>query len=626
MATSYRSPAQQESDAQGGYRSLAGYVFQLLGSASEAVELVRINQNASGLDGLLTLEQFGQDSFVSLVPDTDKSRFTQYKHSLTENEITPGELREILERFAVSLELARKEIKTCDFVLATNRAPSPWTRNLNSTREKLTEAPEKKELDALEEQLWRNCTTPRPRFADTMLEIYRRLNWQQIDEDQMIQNVTLQAYNLGVPERDVDEKIRATLGLFLNIASLQKYRTISRTTLYDTLAGHPHARELRSHDSRLEQKQLITNALMGIHRRNTVARREIVNEIVSASLAYPLVLVVGDGGRGKSAGAWQSLNEHLRDANHSPDFVTGRHFAEFSESALINEFARWRNQGPDRDGTSIFNAFERLEAGCRHSNLLVLYIDGIDEKFGQIMPYAENQRFISRLLSQITRENPGRQEKKISFVVSCRTLEEASWLTDIIGDENIKTVQVDHFSDSELEELASSLEDEPKKLLLSMVSDNQYTQRRLHGKLNEEIINPLREPRVWASFVGLDTRCQIDYLKKTITARNTLAREYLRRIETKAAERLSLTLSPHVVQSILEETKRASLQMTSEIYTRSQWIQFCREESFNQSQALQLFDEFVTAGLLMIVTDRGRTWSWKQLWVRDALCDEEVAQ
>jgi hypothetical protein len=624
MSSETRTAAQQNSDLQGGHRSLAGYVFQLFGSMTEAIELVRTNPMATAINGLITLEAFGQDSFVFLDASTGRSRFTQYKHSLIGQEIQPAELREILEGFVKSVEIAGRTIENCEFVLATNRDPSPWAGQLLTTREQYNRAPSKENSEALDVQLWRGCNVKRPTCASDMLEILKILNWTKIDEKIMGERAKSQAFDLGVPKRDVEQQIGDTLGLFLNKANSPSYRTVQRRELIDKLAGHPNARSLRCTDSRREQKSHISGFLNTIHSGQKSIRRDIVREIVSASLAFPLVLIVGDGGRGKSAAAWQSLLEQLKDENEPPDFCTGHHYSSFTETKLINEFAGWRNQVPNKDGTSIEIALERLEAGSPHSKLLLLYIDGIDEKNGKVNPFQENQRFIEELFKKFVNESTDYKQNRISFLVSCRTVEEAKWLTIHTEKASFKTIFVDSFSDLELEELAMSLGEEPKNLLLSIVSKTQGTQQRFAANADDDLVLPLKEPRVWASFADLDIKTQVGYLSRSAPAQRTLAEAYVRRIEQKASQRLGFDLPQHLIPTILKNAGAIALQNNSGVLTRAQWIQVCRSEDLNATLAHQLFNEFATSGLFNVESDGGKRWSWKQIWLRDAICDEEV--
>lgn len=626
MAYSSRTLLQKISDSQGGYRSLAGYVFQLLGSATEAVELVRIKQDANFIDGLITLEQYGQDSFVCLIPGTEQSRFTQYKHSLTGDEIQPAELREVLYRFVASAELADRRIEHCEFILATNRGPSDWTKLLLVIQEKYGKDRSPENLAALEEQLWKGCSADRPACKDKMLEIFKVLKWQSIDEESMKKIIASRAYDLGVPRRDLDKQIQRTMGLFLGRANSKVYRSVSRQELDDELAGHQDARPLRSEQSRTDQRQFIENALVRIHHNQSIARRGVVTDIAAASLAFPLVLVIGDGGRGKSLSAWQSLLEHLRYEDRAPDFATGRCFGDFSEVALVNEFARWRNQGPNRDSATIGYALEKLSAGCPHTNLLVLYVDGIDEKQGQVKPYFDNQYFIERLLQDILQKRSDNQHKQISLIVSCRTIREADWLTRIVSKENYTLIRVDEFSDSELEELAITLFEPAKMMMLSLVSKDQQSIRRFSMDADQQLIRPLREPRVWASFVELDLDSQVAYLSNFHEGKRQLAAKYLQRIEEKAAERLAMNLGLNELETILREASRVALENDSEVCRQSQWLEVCDRVKFGPIQARNLFDELVTAGLFKIESENGKTWSWNQLWLRDALCNREVIQ
>lgn len=626
MASSDRSTAQKNSDSQGGYRSLAGYVYQLLGSIAEAVEIVRLDPNARVIEGLITLEQFGQDSFVALVPGTDDSRLTQYKHSIDEKEIEPAELIVILERFVSATALASLSVANCQYQLRTNRKSHGLTDELFNKQEAYKKCPTKENEDGLLDQLWKRRRTVRPKCQHEIFEIMKKLERLTVTEADMRKTAEFHAAELGVPHVDTDKQIKETLGVFLSRANSTVYRTVSRQELNDALAGHRHARALRGEVARQLQRESVEIAIGRIHHSKPLARRAVVEDITVASLASPLVLVYGDGGRGKSVASWQALNSHLQYDDQPPDFAVGLHFGEFTENNLINEFAHWRNQTPDHDGATFNYALSRLSAGCPHPNLLVLYVDGIDEKEGQVSPYPRSQRFIEKLLQEFVSRRKDQSVAQISLVVSCRTLEEAAWLTRLAGQQACALVPVDEFSNLELEELAKGLATSPRNFLLPMVSPDRNPRQRFTEDADENVIRPLREPRVWASFTELDPTTQTEYLKGSRQGMRQLARRFLNHIEVKASKRLAMKLKLNVLETILEAAGLTSMNNATEICTQLQWIDICKAEDFSRSDAVSLFDEFVTSGLFSVESESGKRWSWKQTWLRDSLCSEEVTQ
>lgn len=626
MTSSDRSVAQKNSDSQGGHRSLAGFVYQLLGTAAESVELVRLDPKAPAIEGLITIEQFGQDSFVARVPETSQSRFTQYKHSLNGEQIQPAELREILERFVASVDLADLSISESQFVLATDREPADWTNDLKQAQQLYQQNASLVNEEGLRALLWKSTRKVRPTCADDMLEIMKKLIWQSIDHAKMKVDIESRAFELGVTNDETADRIRRVLGLFLERSVSKTFRSIFRSELDDALAGHPRARTLRCDDARRHQRQSVEDALDRIHRNKPVARRTSVQEIADASLAYPLVIVVGDGGRGKSAAAWRALLEHLENENRPPDFAVGLHFSEFTKENLVEAFACWRNQTSRRDGANLEVAFERLAAACPHPNLLVLYVDGIDEKEGRANPYPANQRFVEALLQQIVQLRKDEQRKQISLVVSCRTVEEARWLTGLVSEQDWQPVELDEFSDLQLEELAESLEEKPCELILRVVSADWTSKQKFSKLPRPNFLEPLREPRVWAAFAELDSATQTDCLLGSVDGKRRLAQGYVRRIEEKAAKRLAMELDQHVIESILEASGKVSLTNPSEMCTKAQWAEVCKQYFFDASASKRLFDEFVTSGLFTRESEHGERWAWKQIWLREILCTQEVIQ
>ena len=626
MAASGRSVAQENSDSQGGYRSLAGYVFQLLGSMAESVELVRLDPNARPMQGLITLEQFGQDSFVAMVPGIDESRLTQYKHSLIEDEIQPDELRIILESFVKSIGLAERRIEKCQFVLATSRDKADWTSNLMAVQQQYLDDPTAANEAKLEKQFWKGTRKERPDCADEMLAIMKKLTWKAVDHQEMEEKVQHYACELGVLPCDTAQQIGRALGLFLGRADSKVFRSIFRNELNDALAGHPAARTLRNADSRREQQRPIKSALQQIHEQRHVARRSCLQDILNASLAHKLVIVVGDGGRGKSAASWQTLLANLESESRPFDFVAGWHFSEFIDEKLIDEFARWRNQTPRGDGTDLGLSLLRLGAACPCDNLMVLYIDGIDEREGMVKPNPASQRFVAELLQQILPRLHESHDLHVSIIVSCRTIEEAAWLTRIMDEQDYHVVPVEEFSNLELQELATILEQEPQRLLLSVVSEHLENSSRLTKQPESSFVDIIREPRVWAAFADLELADQIGCLQNSDVSQKRLVQKYIQRIEEKAADRLAMQLGKHQVESMLVDAADISLSNNNPICTGRQWLDICAPYGLDRSESRRLFDEFVTAGLLSNESKDGQRWTWKQTWLRDILCQTKVTQ
>jgi hypothetical protein len=156
-----------------------------------------------------------------------------------------------------------------------------------------------------------------------------------------------------------------------------------------------------------------------------------------------------------------------------------------------------------------------------------------------------------------------------------------------------------------------------------MIDNNREDQQSFNEPATKQIVSPLREPRIWASFIELDEASRKDYLDGLESAKIKIAKKYLKQIEEKAAERLGMQLKGHVVQSILRDAANISLQNQSETCTRQQWQLACSEESLSLSERAQLFDEFVTTGLFINLSNDGSRWSWSQFWLRDILSTSE---
>lgn len=102
--------------------SLAGYIYQLLGSAAERVRLDEPSSAPGGEASVrVFLEQHGQDAAVD---DGSNTRLVQFKYSQSARPIQPAELAEIL----LALEKSSKQVAPSARIrwqLVTNRPFSP---------------------------------------------------------------------------------------------------------------------------------------------------------------------------------------------------------------------------------------------------------------------------------------------------------------------------------------------------------------------------------------------------------------------------------------------------------------------------------------------------------------------
>src|SRR5687767_13453253 len=106
----------------GGAWSLAGYIYQLLGSAAERVRLDDGPAAAAGDASLrFFLEQHGQDAAVD---DERSARLVQFKYSQGARPIQPAELAQILLGLEKSSKLVRGKANV-RWQLVTNRPFSP---------------------------------------------------------------------------------------------------------------------------------------------------------------------------------------------------------------------------------------------------------------------------------------------------------------------------------------------------------------------------------------------------------------------------------------------------------------------------------------------------------------------
>ncbi len=141
-----------------------------------------------------------------------------------------------------------------------------------------------------------------------------------------------------------------------------------------------------------------------------MARAGLIQQLDSAIENHALVLLVGDGGNGKSTLLAQVLSQWS-----SNSFVDGTHLTALSSDWLSELVANWRNDARFRN-EEWDNALARL-TGCRNARpVLLLALDALDESRMKTAKYNEAYK----LLTFFAREERSVKPPRATLVVTCR--------------------------------------------------------------------------------------------------------------------------------------------------------------------------------------------------------------
>lgn len=246
----------------GGHHALAGYLFQILGSAGLAAEsLGQLSDDDAGISAsfsVVKLESHGQDAeLISVEDDAQRTRrLVQYKYSGTPAKypIQPNQLIEILESFRQS-DLRANEVEPLPttFLLVSNR-------QLSESAKKVFDAGKSgqpcEQLDAVEEihnRKKRHEGRTRANNAKYRV-ILKGLTFELVDEEYYQQVIARRAAGFGMLNSELPEGINRLIAAFFGRAASVGNRKITAPELDRLLVGYQNPRRLN--DGSLRQHLL----------------------------------------------------------------------------------------------------------------------------------------------------------------------------------------------------------------------------------------------------------------------------------------------------------------------------------------------------------------------------------
>jgi len=368
---------------ESGRYSLAGFLYQIVGSGVEAFRIAKYEKDGEDNE-ILELEQLGQDLVGRSADDSDSIRLIQFKYSSTNAIVNPSDLRTILQTFLTCVHEADKSVDSCTYELRTNR-------ELHSDIDDWFHAKKDKDRCKLHDAIKTTSRSGEVEDLDEICEIFERFDYQHLTNAGLKSALDESAAKLGMKEKETADGVNRLIG-FLGQKSIEPgERRVSLTQIRSEFAGHPNAFELLSDESIKVRRKDIDNFQQEEASKSADAARALIikrtktEDIVLALLQYPVVVVHGDGGCGKSIAVADALMSCLQDRQQPPGFCFIGRAEAMKPSIVISKIAAWRNCSNHSDGANFSVAFGRLRAAYANSPVLVICFDGIDEKQGETL-------------------------------------------------------------------------------------------------------------------------------------------------------------------------------------------------------------------------------------------------
>ena len=636
----------------GGQCALAGFLFQLLGSAAHAAEVLETRPCQDGdVDAtfaILKLESHGQDAeIISTKEGGQETRIlVQFKYSGNplRYPIEPKELIEILEGFRSSEALANKSAKLpTEFLLMTNRQ---LTENAESVITKGRSGQECDPLDVVEEMVngekkhKGRTTTHNTEYRS----ILKRLQPESVDWDSCRRDLAVRAHAFGILEEELPIAINRLIGTFFQRASSAGNRTITASELEQELVGFRDPRRLKDDAVR----NMIVDAIS--HRKsclewpkNKILPRGDALFQKSLLLSRALVIICGKGGTGKSVAACQIMEHALSSTPRPFDFVAADSARDITEHWVAGLVSSWRNtQQTSLCTESTPIAINRLVAAVPGPMpILMLAIDGVDEDG---LDNRAIRRLVQHFFKQDQRCQASGEKPEAVLLITCRDPHEvySEWIYEggfSSQSDGSNILRLDEFSEAELCELANSALcddrvasrirwtisesdrtlysaaeamscDAPRMAYSAVYADSRSVAGDVPRVVHPEIIKALRHPGLWRFFSeNLDANEQDKVLDRDTACLRKLCQFFLKWLCQKAKRRRH-SIPEDITRMIVcaVASRFADPERTGSI--DGDWNQPAQMvTSCALSLAVQVLKEAESLGLVLKVGERH--WKWQ---------------
>jgi hypothetical protein len=353
--------------------------------------------------------------------------------------------------------------------------------------------------------------------------------------------------------------------------------------------------------------------------------RSVSEEIAKAVLEHPVVVVVGDGGSGKSVAVADAVTSGLQSANEPPGFGTVLPALNVNAEAMMQSVARWRNLLQHNDGHNLDQALTRLRVAFAHNPLLVICVEAIDERDGRARLPPESQHFIRSMIEKAIQQHSEHGMPVTSVVLTCRRPEELNRLAGgAFGFPwDYYRIDVADFNAEEMERLAARIVDDGVR---QRITHHLQTRASVAGRaiptavrpVSSDVMAVIAHPVIWRCFSELGASAQHAVLDGSTLGFDQLAALYVNWFCGKAEIRNSF--ENEECRTALIAVAQRFEGNTARIGDRaSDWTTPCADSGCSHRNANQLFGEAMTAGVLADVESGGRRWRWRHGWFCDYL-------
>lgn len=627
------------SSSDGGRTALMGFLYQAV--ATSGIEAWASCSDASTgsdeLDAVLAMTRIGElhheyfDSDIA-VENKGECAILQLKYSrqIPPPTIGPEAVIDIVDTMHKSVEAAKSRgANVTKFVLVSNRSLGPQAVNMVQAaakgldHEKLTEEYHYailSQLASVPDAHWSEWENKLIRFAE----------------------------DFGTERREISKGIEMLVARVVRETVEQGQSRIVKHDLIEAFTGTRHALPLLP-------GQVIEHSVHAVQKSPAKPgigdlRRDLLDELMKASLQRALIVLCGQGGCGKTVALWQWARDLVTNTPlHAGAFTVILPARRIGRFWMAREVSSWANLAPNsqRRQEDHYRAFARLYDIANPSlepPIFHLALDGLDEEIG---PHQEE--IIRQTLEWFQDEDRLSHDEgrppRATLVVTCREPNDiiGKWLQPSLSGFPYHGIQpeeisVDDFAITELEMVAkqSGLIDVYERVRAkSRFYQSQYpesfadyaevavAENMPSVRADEEILQALRHPVMWGALLELGSSDQLEALEGG-DAVTLLADAFVQRFFSKLLQRgNTLGLNTDQLLHVFNRIACYAAEQRQLPYADSDWVYAAGETGLvNRIEARALLREALSGGL--IIRDDATHWRWRHRFVGDYLVATEI--
>jgi hypothetical protein len=220
----------------------------------------------------------------------------------------------------------------------------------------------------------------------------------------------------------------------------------------------------------------------------------------------------------------------------------------------------------------------------------------------------------------------------VSVILTCRHRSEVGNIprnqSSIAPENDVSYIRIEDYDDDEMMiaiRTFNELDSEVARRIAETLGAPDFSTAASRGTnidVSSEVTELIRHPVLWYVFSQLTAEQQRQCLAGEQQALQHLGGDYLKWFRKKAACRIANLQLGECSEALCEAAK--TFDVASEIgFKDANWLQPVADSIGNRLRAKLLYDEAISAGLILEIDRREKSWRWRHRWFCNFLVQNE---